>query len=291
MAHKKGEGSTQNNRDSQSKRLGIKLYGGQTAKAGSIIIRQRGLRYGLGENVYIGKDFTVHAMIPGKVMFKKGKDDKTIVYIQPFAEVAETVATVKGAKPAKAAAAPKAKAPAKAAAPAKAVAATPAPAAKAAVVETVVEAAPAVEAVVAETAAAPAAVVVETAAAAPAAVETATKSDDDDFSFDSIEAAFDEPAAEPVVAKAAATGKPDDLTKIEGIGPKIAELFHNEGIHLFSELANTPVERMREILDAAGPRYRIHEPATWAQQANLAATGQWAELKELQDRLDGGKEG
>jgi large subunit ribosomal protein L27 len=280
MAHKKGEGSTQNNRDSQSKRLGIKLYGGQTAKAGSIIIRQRGLRYGLGENVYIGKDFTVHAMIPGKVMFKKGKDDKTIVYIQPFAEVAETVATVKGAKPAKAAAAPKAKAPAKAAAPAKAVAATPAPAAKAAVVEV----APAVEEVVA---AAPAAVVAETVAAAPAVVESATKSDDDDFSFDSIEAAFDE----PVVAKAAATGKPDDLTKIEGIGPKIAELFHNEGIHLFSELANIPVERMREILDAAGPRYRIHEPATWAQQANLAATGQWAELKELQDRLDGGKEG
>ncbi len=277
MAHKKGEGSTQNNRDSQSKRLGVKLYGGQTAKAGSIIIRQRGLRYGLGENVYIGKDFTVHAMIPGKVMFKKGKDDKTIVYIQPFAEVAETVATVKGAKPAKAAAAPKAKAPAKAAA---------APvAAKVAVVEETVVTAPVVETVVA----APVveAPVVETAA--PAAV-SATKSDDDDFNFDSIAAAFDEPAAEPVAAKAAATGKPDDLTKIEGIGPKIAELFHNEGIHLFSELANTSVERMREILDAAGPRYRIHEPATWAQQANLAATGQWAELKSLQDRLDGGKE-
>jgi large subunit ribosomal protein L27 len=288
MAHKKGEGSTQNNRDSQSKRLGIKLYGGQTAKAGSIIIRQRGLRYGLGENVYIGKDFTVHAMIPGKVMFKKGKDDKTIVYIQPFAEVAETVATVKGAKPAKAAAAaPKAKATkaapaAKAATPAKA---APVAVEAAAVVET---AAPA--AVVAETVA-PAPVVEAVVAAAPAVAASASKSDDDDFSFDSIAAAFDEPTAEPVVAKAAATGKPDDLTKIEGIGPKIAELFHNEGIHLFSELANTPVERMRAILDAAGPRYRIHEPATWAQQANLAATGQWAELKELQDRLDGGKEG
>ena len=266
MAHKKGEGSTQNNRDSQSKRLGVKLYGGQTANAGSIIIRQRGLRYGLGENVYIGRDFTVHATIPGRVMFKKGKNDKTIVYIQPFTEVAETVAKVKGAKPAKAAA-------------------PAAPKAKAAAV--VVEAEAAEVAVVVE-AAAPAPVAAAVVAAAVETVAT-TKAEDDDFSFDSIEAAFDEPAT-VAAPKAAGSGKADDLKKIEGIGPKIAELFNNEGIFLFSELANTSVERMREILDAAGPRYRIHDPSTWAQQADMAANGQWSELKELQDRLNGGKE-
>lgn len=288
MAHKKGEGSTQNNRDSQSKRLGVKLYGGQTANAGSIIIRQRGLRYGLGENVYIGRDFTVHATIPGRVMFKKGKNDKTIVYIQPFTEVAETVAKVKGAKPAKVAAAPKAaKATTKTAAPAAVVAKAAAPVAEAIVAAPAVEAA----AVVTPVAAAIVETVVVEAAAAPAVEAIATtKAEDDDFSFDSIEAAFDEPTAEAPKATVAGSGKADDLKKIEGIGPKIAELFNNDGIFLFSELATTSVERMREILDAAGPRYRIHDPSTWAQQADMAANGQWAELKELQDRLNGGKE-
>jgi len=80
----------------------------------------------------------------------------------------------------------------------------------------------------------------------------------------------------------------DDLVIVEGIGPKIDELFRAAGITNFAELANTSVERMRQILDDAGPRYRIANPATWAEQASLAAQNRWAELKALQDRLDAG---
>lgn len=71
MAHKKGEGSTQNGRDSNPKRLGVKLYGGQFAKAGNIIVRQRGTKFFAGENVYMSKDFTLHAATSGRVVFKK----------------------------------------------------------------------------------------------------------------------------------------------------------------------------------------------------------------------------
>lgn len=81
----------------------------------------------------------------------------------------------------------------------------------------------------------------------------------------------------------------DDLTVVEGIGPKINKLFNDAGIHTFAELSQTPVEKMQEILDAAGPRYRLADPTTWGQQAGLAAQNSWAELKELQDRLDGGR--
>jgi len=95
--------------------------------------------------------------------------------------------------------------------------------------------------------------------------------------------------AETVTATPAADGKPDDLKKIEGIGPKISEHLNNGGIATFQALADTPVERLKEILDAAGPRYRIHDPSTWPEQSALAAAGKWDELKELQDRLDGGK--
>ncbi|MBS1754615.1 MAG: 50S ribosomal protein L27 [Ferruginibacter sp.] len=81
MAHKKGEGSVKNGRDSQSKRLGVKIYGGQPALAGNIIIRQRGTTYHPGKNVGIGRDFTIFAMTDGLVEFKKTKGDKTIVSV------------------------------------------------------------------------------------------------------------------------------------------------------------------------------------------------------------------
>lgn len=81
----------------------------------------------------------------------------------------------------------------------------------------------------------------------------------------------------------------DDLKKIEGIGPKIQDLCYNAGIYTFKELAETPVERIKEILTAAGDRYRIHDPATWPQQSALAAEGKWDELKTLQDQLNAGK--
>jgi large subunit ribosomal protein L27 len=83
MAHKKGMGSSRNGRESESKRLGVKLYGGQLAKAGNIIIRQRGTKHNPGENVGIGKDHTLFALINGHVQFRKKKDNKSFVSIIP----------------------------------------------------------------------------------------------------------------------------------------------------------------------------------------------------------------
>ena len=81
MAHKKGEGSVKNGRDSQSKRLGVKIYGGQSAIAGNIIIRQRGTVYHPGKNVGLGKDFTIFALTDGVVEFKKGRGDRSFVSV------------------------------------------------------------------------------------------------------------------------------------------------------------------------------------------------------------------
>ncbi len=81
MAHKKGEGSVKNGRDSQSKRLGVKIYGGQPATAGNIIVRQRGTTYHPGKNVGIGKDFTIFALADGVVEFRKKKDNKTYISV------------------------------------------------------------------------------------------------------------------------------------------------------------------------------------------------------------------
>jgi large subunit ribosomal protein L27 len=86
MAHKKGVGSTDNGRDSNSKRLGVKLYGGQKAIAGNIIIRQRGTKFHPGTNVGMGKDFTLHALVDGTVSYKKGKKDRTFVSVVPSLE-------------------------------------------------------------------------------------------------------------------------------------------------------------------------------------------------------------
>jgi large subunit ribosomal protein L27 len=83
MAHKKGVGSSRNGRESHSKRLGVKIYGGQFAKAGNIIIRQRGTKHYPGENVSIGKDHTLFALVDGTVEFRKRMDDKSFVNIIP----------------------------------------------------------------------------------------------------------------------------------------------------------------------------------------------------------------
>ncbi len=111
-----------------------------------------------------------------------------------------------------------------------------------------------------------------------------------------------EPVAAPVVppakvytfdlvaAKAAGFDikKADDLTVVEGIGPKINELLNNDGIKTFAQLAETPVNTIQAILDKAGPRFALAKPGTWPQQAALAAENRWAELKTLQDSLKGG---
>ena len=81
MAHKKGEGSVKNNRDSQSKRLGVKIFGGQPALSGNIIVRQRGTVYHPGKNVGLGKDFTLFALTDGLVEFRIGKKDRTTVSV------------------------------------------------------------------------------------------------------------------------------------------------------------------------------------------------------------------
>ena len=80
----------------------------------------------------------------------------------------------------------------------------------------------------------------------------------------------------------------NDLTIVEGIGPKINELFNNAGIKTFGQLAAATVPQMRKILDDGGSRFRIANPSTWAQQAALAAENKWEELKKLQDKLSAG---
>ena len=81
MAHKKGEGSVKNGRDSNSKRLGVKIFGGQPAVAGNILIRQRGTVYHPGKNVGVGKDYTLFALADGVVEFRKSKQDRTVVSV------------------------------------------------------------------------------------------------------------------------------------------------------------------------------------------------------------------
>ena len=230
MAHKKGVGSTDNGRDSESKRLGVKLFGGQKAVAGNILVRQRGTKYHPGQNVYMGRDHTLHAYIDGVVSFKRKKDDRVYVNVLPFEAVAETLA-----KPAKKAAAPVAEK----AAPKKA---------------------PKVEAPVAE------APVVE----APAAEVVAE--------------------AAPKAEKAPKAPKLNDLKIVEGIGPKIEQLLNEGGINTWEELAAAEVDRLKEILDAAGSRYQIHDPSTWPAQSKFAAEGKWEELKEYQEMLIGGRD-
>jgi len=83
MAHKKGAGSSRNGRESESKRLGVKIYGGQAATAGNIIVRQRGTVHHPGLNVGIGRDHTLFALIDGTVVFKKRKDHKSFVMVEP----------------------------------------------------------------------------------------------------------------------------------------------------------------------------------------------------------------
>jgi large subunit ribosomal protein L27 len=88
MAHKKGEGSVKNGRDSNSKRLGVKIFGGQPAIAGNILVRQRGTVYHPGKNVGVGKDYTLFALTDGVVEFRKGRQNRT------FVSVSEAEATV-----------------------------------------------------------------------------------------------------------------------------------------------------------------------------------------------------
>jgi large subunit ribosomal protein L27 len=99
MAHKKGVGSSKNGRESESKRLGVKLFGGERARAGNIILRQRGTKHHPGQNVGMGKDHTIYALIDGIVVFRRGKNDRSYISVKnpaldttaaPVCAVAET---------------------------------------------------------------------------------------------------------------------------------------------------------------------------------------------------------
>lgn len=102
--------------------------------------------------------------------------------------------------------------------------------------------------------------------------------------------AFIVPSAEPdPILVGAAANLQDDLTVVEGIGPKIQMLLNQYGVRTYRQLADTPVERLREILSTAGPQLAMHDPGTWPSQANLAANDQWDALKSIQGFLKGGK--
>lgn len=279
MAHKKGVGSSKNGRESHSKRLGIKLFGGQAAIAGNIIVRQRGTKHHPGKNVGIGKDHTLFALVDGTVLFKRGAEDKTFVSVLPMIEAPEKAA--KPAKPAKKAAkeaAPKANTKKETDTPQKGtVKAETSEAPEISVKEAkAAEISAAGEAGASSKAEAPAAEEPATAKAAPAAEKPKSGS------------ASKAAAEKPKTVKKAAKG--DDLKKIEGVGPKIAEVFVNAGVDTFAKLAKSSPEDLKKILDEAGSQFSSHDPATWPHQASLAAEGKWDELQKLQDELKGGKE-
>jgi ribosomal protein L27 len=391
MAHKKGAGSTDNGRDSAPQYLGVKKFGGEVAKAGNIIVRQRGTKFHPGINVYMSKDHTLHASIPGIVCFKRSREDRRIVYIMPIegdghaerdALIAQAKAIASAPRAAKVAKTPKVvvprapKAPVAKIAPVvvKTVVETPKVEVKAAPVvvaappvvevkaepvvvaapvvevkaEPVVVAAPVVEKIVetprvestittsaktttTETITTPTSggitvipkgTVTVTSSAGGSGITVISKGETETVKTSSEkvtviskgETEIVTPSSEKVevVSKGetetivssgeAFTGttttisstetvvSPDDLKKIEGIGPKIEEHLNDAGIFTFTELSKTSVERVKDILEAAGPRFTMHDPTTWGKQAELAAAGKWDELKAWQDALDGGKE-
>ena len=191
MAHKKGVGSSKNGRESESKRLGVKIYGGQFAKAGNILVRQRGTQHFPGENVGIGKDHTLFALIDGTVVFRKKRKNRSYVSVDPIVEVAVAEAPAK-------------KAPKK-------------------------EEAPKAEEVKVET----------KAKVKEEAPKAETKPD----------------------------AKGDDLTKLTGVGPKLAEILTEGGFTTYAKVAAASVEAIQKVLEAAGSRYASKDPAPWIEEA------------------------
>lgn len=126
--------------------------------------------------------------------------------------------------------------------------------------------------------------------ATQAKVEHSTLADIEGFSeLKEQMAAVTTPEPKKVEKKASSAAKGDDLKIVEGIGPKIEELFHNAGIQTFAELAKADVEHLKQILHDAGSRYQMHDPTSWPMQAEMAANGEWDKLKEWQDNAKGGK--
>jgi large subunit ribosomal protein L27 len=208
MAHKKGVGSSKNGRESESKRLGVKIYGGQFAKAGNILVRQRGTQHYPGDNVGMGKDHTLFALIDGQVVFKRRRKDRSFVSVEPLVEVETAVAEAPAPK------APKAEKP-----------------------------------------------------KAEAKPETETKEEAPKTEEKKVEAA----KAEAPKAQAKNADEKDDLKKLDGVGPKLEEVFNAAGIATFENFAATPVDKLNAILEEAGSRYASKDPAPWIEQAKELA--------------------
>lgn len=190
MAHKKGVGSSKNGRESESKRLGVKIYGGQFAKAGNVLVRQRGTKHYPGNNVGIGKDHTLFALIDGTVEFRKRRKDRSYVSVLPLEEVDVAVA------------------------------------------DTINEA-------------------------------DMPETDIMPSDRESIVAEVEKSVAEENIEEEGG----DDLKKIAGIGPKIAELLNEAGIVTFNDLATASPDKLKEILAGAGSRYASKDPEPWIEQA------------------------
>ncbi len=279
MAHKKGQGSTKNNRDSESKRLGVKIFGGQPAIPGNIIIRQRGTKVHPGTGVGMGKDHTIYAMDEGVVTFTTKKNNRKFVHVLPIEAREEIKGKQADAKSDKAE---------------KTVTSTKTTAKKADAKKVDSKKTEAKKSDAKKETAKK-----ETTKKVDAKKADAKKTDAKQADAKKADAkkatAAKAPAKEEKKKPAAKTSskskaKGDDLRKIEGIGPKIAGLLNDANIVSFSDLANAKVDALKEILLAAGSRYQMHDPTTWPKQAKLAAEDKWDELKEYQDNLDGGKE-
>lgn len=218
MAHKKAAGSAKNLSDSNPKYRGLKLSGGQFAHAGNIIIRQKGDVYQLWQNVYKGKDFTIHASIDGVISFRKKKFKR-----------------YDGRK----------------------------------YLRTVVDILPQKEHLKNKT--------------------QKLKKDVENKKIEEKSKPIKKTIAKKVTTKKTSTKvvNGDDLTKIEGIEPKIQEVLYQAGIMTFADLSTSKIADLRDIL--AKNDLSQHDPKTWKKQATLAKNGKWDDLKELQKELNGGK--
>lgn len=227
MAHKKGGGSTRNGRDSNAQRLGVKCFGSEYVIPGNIIVRQRGTHFHPGENVGLGKDYTIFSKIEGVVVFERmhGRNGQKRISVYP-----ENVVPVSHGGTLQAGA-------------------------EVAVVE-----APAPKAKRAATA--------KIEAPSPAAA----------------------PAPKARTTKKAAKAEGDNLTVIEGIGPKTQAALYNSGITTYAQVASTSAEDLHRIVKVENKVQIVGDSATWPKQAQFLVDGDADGLKAYQDRLVGGRE-
>jgi large subunit ribosomal protein L27 len=244
MAHKKGVGSSKNGRESESKRLGVKIYGGQFARAGNILVRQRGTQHYPGENVGMGRDHTLFALLDGTVVFRKKRKNRSYVSVEP-AEVETLVAEA-------------------------------APTQEKTEVEKIeIKTEPKVKEERSKVEEKPAKEKKSAAEKIEKATEAETKGKKPvEEKKTAVEKIKESATAEekPKVEKKTETTEEktksaDDLKKITGIGPKISEILNGAGIVTYKDLASTSTDKLKEILAEAGSRYVSKDPVPWVEEA------------------------